>query len=66
MSWCTSGVGLQVLPFIDNRHLGSMYNYVIMMFELTNSYPVIQTYLQTRFSKMFTSFFLVCISVCSE
>jgi len=24
MSWCTSGVGLQVLPFIDNRHLGSI------------------------------------------
>ena len=23
MSWCTSGVGLQVLPFIDNSHLGS-------------------------------------------
>ena len=22
MSWCTSSVGLQVLPFIDNRHLG--------------------------------------------
>ena len=25
MSWCTSGVGLQVLPFIDNRHLGSNF-----------------------------------------
>jgi len=24
MSWCTSGVGLQVLPFIDNSHLGSI------------------------------------------
>ena len=23
MSWCTSGVVLQVLPFIDNNHLGS-------------------------------------------
>ena len=22
MSWCTSGVGLQVLPFIHNRHFG--------------------------------------------
>ena len=25
MSWCTSGVGLQVLPFIDKRHLGSNF-----------------------------------------
>jgi len=24
MSWCTIGVGLQVLPFIDNSHLGSI------------------------------------------
>jgi len=24
MSWCTSSVYLQVLPFIDNRHLGSI------------------------------------------
>ena len=24
MSWCTSGVWLQVLPFIDHRHLGSI------------------------------------------
>ena len=24
MSWCTSGVWLQDLPFIDNRHLGSI------------------------------------------
>jgi len=24
ISWCTSGVGLQVLPFIDNTHLGSI------------------------------------------
>jgi len=24
MSWCTSGVGLQDLPFIDNRHLESI------------------------------------------
>jgi len=25
MSWCTSGVGLQVQLFIDNRHLGSIH-----------------------------------------
>jgi len=24
MYWCTSGVGLQVLPFIDNNHSGSI------------------------------------------
>ena len=24
MSWCTSSVWLQVLPFLDNRHLGSI------------------------------------------
>ena len=24
MAWCTSGVELQVLPFIDNRHLWSI------------------------------------------
>jgi len=24
MPWCTSGVGLQVLPFINNSHLGSI------------------------------------------
>jgi len=24
MSWCTSGVGLQDLPFIDNSHLVSI------------------------------------------
>ena len=24
MSWCASGVGLQYLPFIDNRHLGNI------------------------------------------
>jgi len=24
MNWCTSGVGLQYLPFIDNRHLESI------------------------------------------
>ena len=27
MSWCTSGVGLQVLPFIDNSHLGSILRF---------------------------------------
>jgi len=27
MSWCTSGVGLQVLPFIDNSHLGSIHRF---------------------------------------
>jgi len=27
MSWCTSGVGLQVLPFIDNSHLGSILHF---------------------------------------
>jgi len=27
MSWYTSDVGLQRLPFIDNRHLGSIYCY---------------------------------------
>jgi len=27
MSWCTSGVGLQVLPFIDKRHLGSIHRF---------------------------------------
>jgi len=27
MSWCTSGVGLQVLPVIDNRHLGSIHHF---------------------------------------
>ena len=26
MSWCTGGVGLQVLPFIDNRHLGGHFS----------------------------------------
>jgi len=24
MSWCTSGVGLQALSFIDTRHLGNI------------------------------------------
>jgi len=27
MSWCTSGVGLQVLPFIDNSHLWSILRF---------------------------------------
>ena len=27
MSWCTSGVGLQVLPCIDNSHLGSIHRF---------------------------------------
>ena len=27
MSWCTSGVGLQVLPFIDNNRLGSILHF---------------------------------------
>ena len=27
MSWCTSGVKLQVLPFIDDRYLGSMLRF---------------------------------------
>ena len=27
MSWCTSGIGLQVLPFIDNSHLGSILHF---------------------------------------
>jgi len=27
LSWCTSGVGLQVLSFIDNRHLGSIHRF---------------------------------------
>jgi len=25
MYWCTSGVGLQVLPVIDNSHLGAFF-----------------------------------------
>ena len=25
MYWCTSGVGLQVLPFIDDSHMGSIH-----------------------------------------
>jgi len=28
MSWCQSYVGLQVLPFIDNWHLGSIYRFL--------------------------------------
>jgi len=27
MSWCKSGVGFQDLPFIDNRHLGSIHRF---------------------------------------
>ena len=27
MSWCTSGVGLQVLPFIDNRQMGRTHRF---------------------------------------
>jgi len=27
MYWCTSGVGLQSLPFIDNNHLGSLQRF---------------------------------------
>ena len=34
MSWCTSGVGLQVLPFIDNRHLGSNFLPAISLYRI--------------------------------
>jgi len=27
MSWCTRGVGLQVLPSMDNRYLGSIQHF---------------------------------------
>jgi len=27
LAWCTSGVGLQVLPFIDNSVLGSIFSF---------------------------------------
>ena len=31
MSWCTSGVGLQVLPFIENCHLGSFHRFSCLL-----------------------------------
>jgi len=27
MSWCASGIVLQVLPFIDNRYLGNIHRF---------------------------------------
>jgi len=31
MSWCTNGDGLQVLPFMDNRHLGSIPHFQLSL-----------------------------------
>jgi len=38
MSWCTSGVGLKVLPFTDKRHLGSIHRF--QRFSCFTSFPL--------------------------
>ena len=30
IAWCTSGVRLQVLPFIDNRHFEIILSYILV------------------------------------
>jgi len=45
MSWCTCGVGLQDLPFIDNSRLGSILRFqrfYCLIWFLKNSYCVTQ------------------------
>jgi len=38
MPWCTSGVGLQVLPFVGSRHLGEHLSFpAIIVSKLVSS-----------------------------
>ena len=53
MSWCTSGVGLQVLPFIDISHLWSILRF--QRFSCFSNFLITQLML-LEFSK-FTEYF---------
>jgi len=51
MSFCTSGVGFQVLPLIDNMHLGSILSfqqYSCFIKEATHRYLHIQDWNSTK------------------
>ena len=76
VSWCTSGVGLQVLPFIDNRHLGIiprfqwfpcwyclLYNYLITIYSLDGQTVILRSSLICVVSSAFEIFILPDVQI---
>ena len=76
VSWWTSGVGLQVLPFIDNRHLGIiprfqwfpcwyclLYNYLITIYSLDGQTVILRFSLICVVSSAFEIFILPDVQI---